>query len=283
MTTPPFDEIRRRHFIVVGTSDYEDPRWATLDVGPGIGVWRGWLTDDELTTRRFNAIGAELDSNPTKGAIRSFLSGIRKVIRPSDAVVVVLTGHGEVVDGDYQLVLRKSRWDEAATMQRAHDILNALRATEVQYALIIIDSCHAGRIAEPMVTSPDPLPDGWMVLAAAAPTGVARVGAVSRAVQSFLAELDLDSPNGSYLEEYLGLGEFASSIANDIGAQDLLQLPRTGKGLSPCLPNPVYREERQDLVTTTVARRSLAIRAEDLASHWSPKSRGVSVGELGWF
>ena len=92
----PF-ELRRRHLLLIGTSEYDRADiWPALDIDSELTVWRNWLTDPALGTRRFAPLYPQLARNPTAGSLFALLSAAE--IRPRDALIAVVTGHGEVIE-----------------------------------------------------------------------------------------------------------------------------------------------------------------------------------------
>lgn len=77
-TVPPVDgEIRRRHFVAIATSQYDDPAYKPLAVDAEVRAMRAWLCSPELGERVFTPAYQELADHPTKRLVRDALEDPR--------------------------------------------------------------------------------------------------------------------------------------------------------------------------------------------------------------
>ena len=250
-------EIRRRHLIVVATGHHDDSEtWPDLDVEREVAVWRGWLTDNGLTVRRFEPLAAELAHDPSMADFDAFRDQAAESIRPTDAVVVLMTGHGEVIDRRHLLVLKagdRRQWYR--TMRETAQVISYLRGTGVEHALVVVDTCHSGQVGQAVLDFDEELPSGWIGVATAAATGTVRLGAVAGAVEEFLNQLRANDKYGSDLEEYLNPQDLINAMANVCRLHILFAYPSHTR--SPCLPNPKYRDESVPATAPLNTRYSL--------------------------
>ena len=280
-------DIRRRHLLVLATGSYLDSfAWPPLPVQDEVRVWTDWLTAAELAGRRFTQLAPQLADSPTLDRLQHFFMEEMEQIGPSDALVVVVTGHGIVTDRVHRIVLTNagSPPREKETL-RSEQFISFLRDTEVQNALIVMDTCHAGELTRQMLYDA-PLPPGWIGIAAAAPTGQARAGALSEAVSDFLSRSRGDEKYGGPNQPYLLASELVQFVTDRLGDdQDIVTFPRQARSVpSPCLPNPAFIGTHEGQARIAPARQEMAFRNEDLVAHWGPRSRGVQrEGEPGWF
>jgi WD40 repeat protein len=278
-------DIRRRHLLVIATGDYDDPVWRPLPVADEVRVWTDWLTDDTLAERRFTHLARDLAENPRFPRLLEFLNDEMDQIRSSDALVVVVTGHGMVVDRVHRIVLANAgRPPLERHSLRTEQLISFLKGTEVEHALVVIDTCHAGEVTRQMLYDKG-LPAGWIGIAAAAPEGEARAGAVAEAVRAFLNPGPGDERHGGPNQPYFLASDLVQFITDQLGEdQDVVTFPRQARSRpSPCLPNPAFVSAHEGMVGTAEQRQDLALREEDLAAHWGPRARGVQhEGEAGW-
>jgi len=279
-------DLLRRHFVAIATSDYDDPSCGQSLPGVinEVQTLKDWLCDNQLAERRFNQAHPHLTRNPTKRQISDALEDPEPLWNHADAAVLFVTGHGVFDEGAHWVVLKRTiRARLHATAIRTSDLIGWLRGTEVEHLLVILDLCYAGATAGETVAFAD-FPPTWLTLASVTRNQKAATGALTTAVTEFLAELT--GPTGEQFNHgpYLRVEEFIGAIQDKLGdGQRLAQLhpglPSLQK-VSPCLPNPRWRPERP---TVQPARRDLALRADDLAAHWDPRSRGVATrSQGGW-
>ncbi|WP_329127406.1 ATP-binding protein [Streptomyces sp. NBC_01465] len=281
-------EVKRRHFVAIATSEYDDPDYEPLAVGVEVRVLREWLCCLDLGGRAFAPAYEELADNPTKGAVRDALEdppGHRRW-READAAVVFVTGHGVTQSGAHWTVLQATESDRVeSTALRTVDLINWLKNTRIRHLFLILDQCFAGRTIGEIAAFETDLPGTWFVLPSATKDQKAVLGALTGAVTAFLTELQ--SHNG---ESYAGpkiplldVQVFLDGVQGKLGeGQRLIPLPGSqASGPHPCLPNPHYRSA--DKTPVAEQRSDLALPQKDVDAHWEPRSRGVAQsGEEGW-
>lgn len=280
-------DIRQRHLLVIATGEYADPAaWPPLPVEDEVRVWTDWLTDEKLRERRFVQLAPDLTGSPRLPRLNRFLQeGEIGQIHESDALVLVVTGHGQVVGGVHRVVLSDSGSEpQERTSLRTEQLISFIRDTRVQDAVVVIDTCHAGDVTRQMLFD-KPLPHGWIGIAAAAPTGQAFGGAVSQAVAAFLNLKPGDERYGGPNQPFFSASALVQFITDRLGEdQDIVTFPRQARSVpSPCLPNPLFVSAHQGQVTTAPERQELALREDELSAHWGPHARGVHHWEeAGW-
>lgn len=288
MTDSPIDaDILRRHFLAIATRDYDDPTCSALpEVVSEVDTLIGWLCDEGLDARRFHPLTQPMPLNPAASDIYDALKTPKRPWTSADAAVLYVTGHGRIGDGSHWIVLKET--DTArlyTTAIRTGDVIGWLKETPVEHLFVIIDLCYAGATISDTVRFDATFPSTWLVLASVTRGQEASTGALTAAITGFLAELG--TPEGEKYNHgpYLHIEEFLDVIQSRLGGSQQLAPLLPGilsLGASPCLPNPLYQPDITALVQ--VRRRDLALRKEDLETHWGPKARGVgAVHDPGWF
>jgi hypothetical protein len=281
-------EIVNRNFIAIATDRYEaNGTFAALDVNQEVERIRAWLSDAALGERRFGTAEeyAGLACRPSRDDILQAIVKKRQ-FSDADAVVVYVTGHGITgADRDHLIVLHDTDPDnptvDALPTRHLIQWLANPKASPDQ-AMIIIDACQAGQVADNLPASVwQDLPDTWFVLLTSAATADAKLGAFSGAVDRFVADLRTTVDHVTAAEPYLEPYRFYKAVAKllkDGHGQSLrpLTLPSDP---SVCLPNPGYVPPVVDRVVTDPARRDLAVLQQDMSAHWAlraPVMAGVA-------
>jgi hypothetical protein len=285
MSAVPEFDVLRRHFVAIATAEYDDFR-PLPGVRSEVDSLRAWLCSADLGDRAF-AISPHLavGLNPTKSRLREILEDPQpaQIWNHDDAAVVFVTGHGLKADGVHWIILKSTaRQALTRTALRTADLVGWLKETQVGHLLLILDMCQAGAVAEDVARFDVDFPRNWLVLAAVTSDQQARSGALTGAVTGFLQELDSAEGRQYGSQPYLQVADFLNAIQDRLPAQrlDLIAKGLPNLTFSPCLPNPHYRA---DAAALDPRRRDLALRAEDLSSHWGPKSRGVAdTSDAGW-
>lgn len=281
--------VLRHHLIAIATSKYQYPPWQDrpLDgVADELATIRRWLgVDDPVGSGRevprFTEWAPDLTKSPELRQIEAQVRD-RLADRPlghSDAAVVYVTGHGLVDDKRHWIVLQWTQEGKLAlTALSTANLVEWLQSTEVRYMLIMLDLCYAGAVTRDRWIVPAEHKEHWIGLASADAGQPAKVGALTDAIKGYLSFLD--SPAGASVGgrrvPYLNGASFVDGIQRRLPKQSLwLLFPwALNRKQHYCLPNPHYRRLPSDDVEE--ARR-------DLASHWSPSSRGVSdETDRGW-
>lgn len=283
------DQILRRHFIAIATDKFEaSGSFGPLDVEKEVSAMRRWLADDALAERRFDDAGFEaLAARPTYDDIRDRLTN-QQQFTDADAVVLYVTGHGLIDKGVHRVVLHKTAPDRPATTAVATAELIRWLAEHhgLTQVLLIVDLCQVGGVLDEMpATWRRDLPREWIALLTTPAGADAKVGAFTGVVESVIAELRKGSErDASDLQPYLESDVFIKRVKHRLWQahrQDLVILQDPYE-ISCCLPNPRYDPARLDRVTTSAARRDLAILQQDLTAHWGPRAPVTSkMGEHG--
>ncbi|MQA27712.1 MAG: AAA family ATPase [Micromonosporaceae bacterium] len=123
------------------------------------------------------------------------------------------------------------------------------------------------------------LPATATVLFSAAPQRPAHARALTESLRAFLA----DAGKGVYGEQpHLKPADLRNHLERALTGQAFFGCPVCVEP-SPCLPNPGHRAEVNPPVPTKPNVRDLALREQDLETHWGPKARGVATAEeKGW-
>ncbi|QES46646.1 hypothetical protein DEJ50_01040 [Streptomyces venezuelae] len=289
MTTAgePVDaDILRRHFLAIATSTYDDPVWEPLGVDDEVRTMTDWLCADGLGTSRFTRAHPHLADSPTEDEIRTALRNPPHSTRWSaaDAAVVFVTGHGITGDGGHWMALKATESGRLqSTALRTADLVGWLAETGIQHLFLVLDLCYAGHTIAETAAFDREIPGTWLVLPSATKNQEAVTGALTTAIAEFLAELK--SPVGQKygLDRHLDVTVFLDAVERRLGpGQRLIPLPGSRRsGPHPCLPNPHHRAGTT--VSLGPGRSDLALPRQDLETHWSPRSRGVTeAASTGW-
>ncbi|GAA1801234.1 hypothetical protein GCM10009682_23750 [Luedemannella flava] len=263
---------------------YDDLRLPAL---PGLdkelAVLTAWLCSEELSPdRHFTPAHTDLARNPTSGEVRTLMSADHEW-SPDDAGVVFVTGHGVRKHGRHWLAFRDTRLDNVfGTAVETAQFVGAMATRSYDNLLVIVDACYSGATGEATIAFDTPIPEHCLVLASAGANQPAYVGTLTGVIGEILAELRSDAPSPFGDQPYLREDHFFTEVNERLKAHGQHLVPLGHRLLTArpnrCLPNPRHRPD-----TVQPSRRDLAIRADDLAAHWDPRSRGVvSAGELGW-
>ncbi|SIT58649.1 hypothetical protein BQ8794_50751 [Mesorhizobium prunaredense] len=271
-------EILRRYFIAIATDVYEaNGTFAALDVDQEVASIRGWLTDQALGARRFDAEEyAALAHRPSLDQIKHSILKQRR-FTDGDAVVVYVTGHGiTATDNGHFIVLHDTDPLDLADALRTADLIRWLAAHQgLTQAMIIIDVCQAGQLADnlPAVLTRD-LPEGWFVILSAHAGVDAKLGAFSGAVAEFVEHLRHSTDAVARADEYLEPYRFIKPVVNYLRDHDLQKPLILTQPYQPsvCLPNPGYEPGGLEQVVTDPARRDLAILKQDMTTHWAVRA-----------
>jgi WD40 repeat protein len=274
------EEIRDRKLLIIAVGEYPDGgEWEKLDVESETRVWREWLTDAKLGRRAFTPIAEDLARSPDRGRLQELL-GDRSLLHPRDAVICYITGHGEIVNGAHRLVLPDSQSGLGSTMQETRLVLEWLKDSGVHHALVVVDTCHAGQVAEALARLDTELPSDWLGIATASPRKQARLGALTDAITRFVR-----AGEQAPLQEYLAVHELLAALREGLQGQRarvLTDLPDLSSR-PVFLPNRFYDPAKRDRVSIGGPRQDLAILEGDLHTHWEPRARGVATGEQSGF
>lgn len=271
----------RRRFIAVATEKFEN--YGDLPVAEEVAVLRDWLCDPDLGPDRvFDEPAPHLAENPSQDEIRRVLQtpAPADAFGPDDIVVVYLTGHGVKGHDKHWLVLRDTDPERlTSTAIETHSVIAWLHEAEVEHLFVIVDLCYAGLAAIDVLSRDRTLPPGATVLFTAAPQRPAHARELTDALRAFLE----DASKGVYGEQpYLKPTDLRNYLEVALQGQAFLAAPVCITP-SPCLPNPGHRPEDNAPVPTRPAVRDLALREQDLETHWAPKSRGLATAdESGW-
>lgn len=269
------EEVLRRHFIAVATGSYDDSAsFPALDVAGEVEAFERWLCAADLGKRAFTRVA--LGPDPTKTMIETALSPAA-AWTPQDAVAVYVTGHGFIRGGTHWIATRRTLMAQPtnSAIPTAH-LVGRLIESDLDHLLIIVDVCFAGEALGPLRAAVEDWKPTWLVLASTARNQMAGVGVLARAVCAFLEEA-----RGSRKYNhapYFAASEFVNGVDEQLPPDQRLsplQDRLIGRRANLCLPNPDW---------VAVPAAGPAIRAEELAGHWSPRSRGVARdAEPGWF
>lgn len=283
MTPPTVPTGGRRDFVAIATSKFDDrEHFGVLDgVKDEVAALRDWLCDPALGHRVFADPQPQFADNPSLTQVRDGLGSPDGTDwSGADTAVVFVTTHGWV-HGEHWLAFRATDITKPGkTALSTRELVRILQDTGIQHLLLILDVCHAGRIAKEIALPKDL---SWIILPSTTEDEEAGVGVLSGAVRAFLKELRSREGAQYGHNPYLTVGDFVQGIEKQLGDEQFAGAlyPTRQSDPHPCLPNPHCRPS--DAAATSASRRDLALLKQDLSTHWGPRSRGVtSADEPGW-
>ncbi|MFT3877348.1 MAG: hypothetical protein QM708_13145 [Propioniciclava sp.] len=271
---------KRRDFVAIATSTFSDSsNFGILEgIKDEVAALRDWLCDPSLGDRAFANTHPHFSNDPPLDEVIQSL-GETDWSEAAAAVVFVST-HGWVHGKHWLAFHGTNKVKPSTTALGTSHLVEILRETDIKHLMLILDTCHAGRIGSDMSLPKD---ISWIILPSATEDEEAGVGVLSGAIAAFLKELR--SPEGAQYGRgpYLTVGDFVQGIEKHIGEDQFAGAlyPTAQSEPHPCLPNPHYKPSSAAL--SNPARRDLALLKEDLSTHWGPRARGVTgADEPGW-
>jgi len=275
----PDDDSFRRYLITVGITT------GLTSSGPRI------VDSVNRMTRVFtSAFGykrvTELDIDPASDQIRKSIREFCLKCHPGDIVTLYYTGHANEVNETHR-VWTGDPDPVSGTLETRHLAELMLVGTPLRYALIILDTCFAGRGgAEALRGSMPSIDEGdgktLALLTAAYPREQIVAGDFARLFERAVAQPGLAGCGPRYID----LGAIARVIDADPerpGWQTVAHNLLGGRtNLLPYLPNRRFNPELDQLDLLTQLRiEQQELRIEDLRSHFEPRARGVLPREPG--
>ncbi|HUN38355.1 MAG TPA: caspase family protein, partial [Trebonia sp.] len=276
------DGARRRYLIAVGITT------GLSKSGPQIVASVSQMVQtlhDDFGYERVTT----LDIDPPTEQIRKEIREFCLTCGPEDLVVLYYTGHADEVNEKHRVWTGDTVDPISGTLETGHLAELMLVRTPLRNALIIIDTCFAGRGgAEALRASVSALGDGagktLALLTAAYPREQIVAGDFARLFASAVRQPAV----AGHEPPFLALGAITSVIDADPsrpGWQTVSQSVLFGRTDElPFFPNLRYRPQLRGLDLLTQLRiDQQELRLADLRGHFLPRARGVDVPtEAGW-
>ena len=273
---------RRRYLIAVGITtglSTSGPQ-IVASVSRMVEILRGDFGYERVTT---------LDIDPPTEQIRKEIREFCLGCGPDDVVVLYYTGHADEVNEKHRVWTGDTVDPISGTLETGHLAELMMARTRLQNALIVIDTCFAGKGgAEALRASASSMGDGdgktLALLTAAYPREQIVAGDFARLFASAVKQPAVVG----YEPEFLALGAITSVIDADPtrpGWQTVSQSVLFGKtDKLPFFPNRRYSPQLRGLDLLTQLRiEQRELRLADLRGHFLPRARGVDVpAEAGW-
>lgn len=273
---------RRRYLIAVGITtglSTSGPQ-IVASVSRMVEILRGDFGYERVTT---------LDIDPPTEQIRKEIREFCLGCGPDDVVVLYYTGHADEVNEKHRVWTGNTVDPISGTLETGHLAELMMARTRLQNALIVIDTCFAGKGgAEALRASASSMGDGdgktLALLTAAYPREQIVAGDFARLFASAVKQPAVVG----YEPEFLALGAITSVIDADPtrpGWQTVSQSVLFGKtDKLPFFPNRRYSPQLRGLDLLTQLRiEQRELRLADLRGHFLPRARGVDVpAEAGW-
>jgi WD40 repeat protein len=284
----------RRYLIAAGTARFD--RLEDHAQLPSVDLDLDLIREYFTRQLGYELVLAGLGDSPTSGGLRGGISEwVTSEDRlPSDLLIVYYSGHGAYgPDGrHYLLTSDSSERNLVGTAFATEDLVRMLGASQIQHALIIIDTCYAGAGVLDLVgmlrsisssrAVRESAGSGLWFLAAARPKQEAQQHAFARCLVESLANPRLGMTNQRYLDPNSVVTAVNEALRESWPHQQARASMGDSSGISPLLPNPRYRPDVPRGLDMETQRN--LIDREDLLSHWGPRSRGVEVnGDKGWY
>jgi WD40 repeat protein len=280
----PDDDSYRRYLIAIGITN------GLIESGPAIEESVQRMT--RVLTEDFGYERVtQLDINPGTGQIEKGIREFCKECGPEDIVTVYYTGHADAdeVLESHRLWTGSTIDSVAGTLETKRLAELMLAGTRLQDALIILDTCFAGKgAAEALKASAPAMGRGagktLKVVTAGYPREQVMAGHFAR-----LFELAVTKPAvAGHEPRYLRLGAIVDVINADktrppsqtVTVSELYRKT----DLEPFLPNRRFNRQLHGLDLLTQLRvEQQELRVADLRGHFLPRARGVDVpAESGW-
>lgn len=140
----------KRYALIIANQDYRDPAYGKLETPFADAEALAERLEKKFDFKLKAQIGGQMVplvlKNATKDEMERALSRLRKVITPSDSVMVFYAGHGiyeKQTDQAYWLPV-DAEGDEPQTWLSAHDVQTAIQRLEARHVLVVADSCFSG-------------------------------------------------------------------------------------------------------------------------------------------
>ncbi|MEV6273350.1 caspase family protein [Kribbella sp. NPDC051936] len=286
-------ELDRRFVIASGTENYRVPEHRLESVPADLQTIVDFLIGEGYVEQL-----PELRHDPTSDELRTsldrWLNDAQR--QDSDVAVFYYSGHGDTqANLHYLLAADTEEGMYESTALPADFLVRSLGGRpRVRRLLIVLDTCYSGQAAfnaaevgarMAAVQRLDGPYEGVWVLTASRTREEADQAAFASAFVR--AARDLQSATGG-LQRYIALEALVDRINTILEGQGFGQrasftTATLSTGLAPFLPNPAY-DPTAPAGVPLETRARLQRRAEELATHWGPKARGVEVAaQAGWY
>ncbi|MGW2021117.1 caspase family protein [Streptomyces decoyicus] len=265
----------RRYLIAAGTRRYgllDELPEAHTDVERIAGLFAGMGYE-----RVLKAVSYEPRAEELENALADWCAGAE--LRADDIVVCYYAGHGELpAAGPFRLACHDSDRARPRTWLSLENLASVLAASPVRNVLFIIDACHAGAGAQDigavaddftaMRPRGDAIGSGTWVLSSARHRQRAGDGAF--AAQLIAAHAEGDGPS----QQFLSPEKLAGRI-NQVFARDGLQQRASCSVTDLTARPPFFTNPFHDRNAEVGTDSRPGADAQDLASHFDPRGRGV--------
>ncbi|MFD3419333.1 caspase family protein [Streptomyces decoyicus] len=265
----------RRYLIAAGTRRYgllDELPEAHTDVERIAGLFAGMGYE-----RVLKAVSYEPRAEELENALADWCAGAE--LRADDIVVCYYAGHGELpAAGPFRLACHDSDRARPRTWLSLENLASVLAASPVRNVLFIIDACHAGAGAQDigavaddftaMRPRGDAIGSGTWVLSSARHRQRAGDGAF--AGQLIAAHAEGDGPS----QQFLSPEKLAGRI-NQVFARDGLQQRASCSVTDLTARPPFFTNPFHDRNAEVGTDGRPGADAQDLASHFDPRGRGV--------
>ena len=285
----------RRAFVAVGFGDYlhdwdQLPNVAT-DVAYVEQLFTGHGYQSELTHLREGGFAVQVR--------RDLDQWLLDPGNPYEELVVYWAGHGHIESGHF-LIASNSPTTNLSLENAVSSAHLSTWATKtcIPKVTLILDTCFAGHAADKVsrelaeaLRGQSPDDDRYVAIIASSTFTPAQDGAFVAALRQVLEQGPPTELDGAYDWTQHHQLIHPESVAKAIdavfcdpaqGVQARTHYAPIGK-VGRRIPNPLWNPQARPMAADEALRARAALRRADSTEHFGPKSRGIDVGEHGWF
>ena len=277
----------RRHLLIIGVAKYK-PKWP--DIKDGVEAEAKKVKSLFLDLLKFESSTFVRVSDTSQKGIKKQVAEWCKRFSPdsNDLMVVYWTGHG-IVDGSvFCLVTSDIGRDEVNTALTVVDLIRCMK-TEDHHILLIIDTCESSAGTSDALEMDNRLREaaggharekGLHIISTARSVEFAGTKAFIDGLDQIIRSGSASASEEEFLrpDKLIGQVNAVLTSALDGKNQQHAKLNLGSEGLFNFFPNPWWEPRLSIGLSTHEAKRVLHyIQNRAMASHWSPRARGVAL------
>jgi WD40 repeat protein len=271
--------------LLVAVGRYNSPAYEPLNEAPEAAR----ALAEVLAKGGYTHAHAELLDGGDTGFIASTLDEWLRSAGKGDTVLLYWTGHGKR-EGDGHFLVTKNSPSSSLTAWNtlsASDLGSAVAKSPAEKVLILLDTCYSGagaadiadRVRAVLATRPEQRGrrPTYAVIASAHPLKKAKEAVFCKALTRVLSRPPAIDWGWADNDQFIQASDLAVAIEIEVGEDHHVEYVASGPR-QRFIPNPRYRGELPAADVETRRRR-----LEAAEEHFLPASRGVEIGEAGWY